>query len=105
MLPRPSLSAAVPGIRGGLFSNSEGVRVVAEAYFALHPEERDPGRLAQLMFSSRLPGCAAALDRWTAEHAAADFSRGDSVIIAGWVLARSEARLCALSFLAGGNVS
>jgi len=59
------------------------------AYLAAHPLERDRTLLGELV----------SLPRHLAERVARDWSEHDVAIIEGWVLARTEGRLCALVYL------
>jgi len=87
-----------------MFSDLETARMIGGCYLAQAAHECDAGVLA-----AELPaGCAAvptsrqALDdiRKTIDaQRQRDFAAGDTVIIDGWILARTEARLCALTVL------
>jgi len=77
-------------------------RFVGEAYAALFPQEMGAG-LPELILSSLPPErrtAAVADDRALAAGLAArvrdDFAQGHTVTIDGWLLSRTEARLCAL---------
>lgn len=97
-LRRPETLAAA------LFTDAATARRIGERYLAANAEERDPEALA-----ARLPaGCAApartrrdmaAVRAALGEQRARDFATGDTVIVDGWILARSEARLCAFAAL------
>jgi hypothetical protein len=74
------------------------LRPLGKTYLATHPEEADRERLHRLL----LP------DDWTGgvvpgllRNVARDWSNHDISIVSGWVLARTEARLCGLIFLTG----
>ena len=72
-------------------------RRLGEHYLGAHPGEADP---AFLLEASLGPGdLAGARDRF-ARRRRAEFEHGDTVELAGWVVARCEARLCALLRLA-----
>jgi hypothetical protein len=70
------------------------VRALGIRYLERHPEERDPGFLhaATLAGAGKGKRNAAALRARSRD----DFRRGDTVLIEGWVLSRTECRLCAL---------
>jgi len=110
------LAGAVPGIgsprhatRGcceavaALWSREGGARRVGREYLAQAPDDADPDRLAEILFGDPRTAAAmssAALRAHVARRRARDFETGDTVIVDGWVLARTEARLCALTVLA-----
>jgi hypothetical protein len=49
------------------------------------------------------PSRRAELALWLERHRAEDLAAGRVVVIAGWVLARSEARLCAMLAMAAAS--
>jgi len=78
-------------------------RRIGLAYANLHPEEAERGaalREISAALSLRPEEVTAqdeqALRRRIAARVRADFAEGDTVDIAGWMLARTEARLCLL---------
>ena len=71
-----------------------GIIAVGTAYVAAYPDDDLPSLLADLPTDSDDPIADAATT--TAE----EFAAGDTVVIDGWVLARSEARASALIALA-----
>jgi hypothetical protein len=82
----------------GLFPDSTALRRLGALYLAVHPAERSQGLLAQLLIGgdegtvpSRLFGAVAR-----------DWSVHNVVAVDGWVLARTEARLCAFLYLEKG---
>ena len=84
----------------GIFRHQESARAVGRAYLRLAPEEADPARLLALIH----PGDAAALAEAELRRAVAarqreDFACRRTVLLDGWVLSRTEARLCALAEL------
>lgn len=105
------LLAALPAIQSGrragnivdaLWSRKGSARKVGEQYLAQAPEDADPDRLAAALFDGD-PGDVSSLEQLRGHidrRRARDFETGDTVIVDGWVLARTEARLCALSALA-----
>lgn len=64
-------------------------------YLAAHPDERDPHRLRRLLVPE--PGLPARQALLAA--VARDWRAHDVLTLDGWVLARSEARICALACL------
>lgn len=87
-----------------IFSDLETARRVGMSYLAQAARECDAAVLA-----AELPaGCAVAptsrqafdeLRQTIDAQRQRDFAAGDTVIIDGWILARTEARLCALTVL------
>jgi hypothetical protein len=76
--------------------NAAGLAALGEAYFTLRPDERDPIWLKQaLLCDGWGEDCCLAV----AKSAAADRTAGDVVVLEGWILARSEARLVSLAYL------
>ena len=77
---------------------SERVRAIGERYRATTPEERDGESLRAAIerarpFASRFFGAASPPLADLVRH---DFEQGRTVVVDGWVLARTEARQCAL---------
>jgi hypothetical protein len=71
---------------------------LGETYLAMHPDEADREQLSRLLvpdgwtIGSR-PGLISNVERdWISHNVA---------VVNGWVLARTEARLCAMIFLTG----
>jgi hypothetical protein len=88
-----------------LLPNITAARKVGERYLAQTPEERCTLRLTEALFGGALhhPPAADALPhlrRIIEARRHQDFTRGDTVILDGWLLARTEARLCALAAMA-----
>lgn len=77
---------------------------VGVAYLAGHDGEHDTGHLVAALNrglddrSPERPRLRAALDR----RIRADFAESETVRVQGWVLSRTEARLCALAALESG---
>jgi hypothetical protein len=79
-------------------------RVIGDAYLSLYPEERNRDFLTHALIA---PNDSHATPLATAGHARAllrkmrksDFEGGDTVMLDGWILGRSECRLCALAAL------
>ena len=70
------------------------IRQIGHGYLDLHPHESDAARL-QRSIGRALDG--ASIDARTRE----EFARSETVQVHGWILARTEARQCALYALAG----
>ncbi len=75
----------------------ESARAVGAEYLRSTPEERDPALLAQRLASGLAPG--APLRPQLARRIRADFEQERVVSLRGWVVSRTEARLCALAAL------
>ena len=77
-------------------------RRLGQGYLVLHPAERDQQLLSRLLRTALIPVGAvppigqAALERMLTARARQEFAEQDTVVVHGWVLARTEARLCAL---------
>lgn len=87
-----------------LLHDLAGARAIGIRYLADAPEERDAAFLTRELFDGiggvpRTAPQRAAARRVIAARRARDFATGDTVLIDGWILARSEARLCALAAL------
>ena len=72
-----------------LFSNLPSARAIGAAYLRSHPADR----LDAETLVAALPTVA--------EHVRNDFSNARVVTVDGWMLAVTEARLCALAYLTG----
>jgi hypothetical protein len=103
-LPAPGMTASLLRV----FRSLDQPAVVGREYLALAPGEADARDLTALI-AARLPGGHRALARDTGRLRAtvdrcvrADFAAGRVVTVDGWILAATEARLCALAALAVG---
>lgn len=83
----------------GIFSEAGLSRTLGKRYFRTYPKERDYDLLTNLVFGADMPSDAEALRQILASRCKIDFSCGNVVTIDGWIMARSEARACALSTL------
>ena len=89
-----------------LFADPASATAVGQAYLRAVPDEADERHLMQLIIR-QMPGGRAALaghdaNAWRASLRAMqrrDFAEGRTVRVEGWVLSRTEARLCALAAL------
>jgi hypothetical protein len=74
-------------------------RVIGAAYLARHPAERDRSRLLKEL-DLGAAGCDGARIRaLVADRRREDFASGRCVEVNGWILSRTEVRLCALAAL------
>lgn len=87
----PGTTIDLPGVT----DVDPGILVVGARYLATHPDDADPEALLAALppVDGDPTAAAAALVR-------SDFARGDTVVVDGWVLARSEARASAILALA-----
>lgn len=80
-----------------VFRDQEAARAVGERYLADHPEERDRERLVADLFGRMPIRLSARAVRGTlTQRRLDDFTNDQCVLVDNWVLARSEARACAL---------
>jgi hypothetical protein len=97
-----SPSGASPASR--LLPHRDAARLIGWRYLAAAPEERSTTRLRRILFDGADvdggPEMLAHLRRLIDMKRRHDFSIGNTVIVDGWLLARTEARLCALATLA-----
>lgn len=74
---------------------------VGERYLQLHRREADLDTLAQLLLDRIPHAIVDDLVRALSSAVREDFARGDLVNLDGWLLSRTELRLCAVAHLAG----
>jgi hypothetical protein len=86
-----------------LVADVHGARVHGRSYRAQFPKEEKPAVLTRLLCSSLQLGAQGIADldndallSILDSRVREEFGSGDTVQVNGWVLARSEARLCAL---------
>jgi hypothetical protein len=79
-----------------LFRDEAAAARVGRRHLERHPDERDRMHLLAALFPAGLPTTDAALRSHLAGLRQRDFATGRVVILDGWTLAVSEARLCAL---------
>lgn len=75
---------------------------LGEHYLKIHPEERSASRISYVLFGDECVNLRRLnnhpdLQQHVLQQHDQDFRLGDVVIIAGWVLTRTEARVFALS--------
>lgn len=80
-------------------------RAVGRAYLRRRPHETDRRFLEMAIFGRPRPSDPARLGRLIAAGTADDFASGHVVAVDGWILAATEARLCALAALLAGDAS
>lgn len=97
-----ALESAVPALSRGVVqwlrraAAHPGIRTLGTAYAAAAPEERDAVHLAGAL---QLPDALTPEETaaWLRERAAVDFAAGRTVLLRGWILARSEVQMAALA--------
>jgi hypothetical protein len=98
--PAPPLAARL----AALFSAPESAAILGRAYLAEAPAEADPDGLVARILPESSARELAALDgerlrALVAERQRGDFAAGRTFVLDGWVLSRTELRLCALAAL------
>ena len=84
------------------YSDRAAARIVGQIYLNLAADENDPERLVALIAGEQLAewqslaGDRDALYRAVRARHRSDFENGNTASIDGWLLSRTEARLCAL---------
>jgi hypothetical protein len=86
-----------------LVSDPVGARCIGQIYLGQALAENDPTHLASLILSSlgltsqdSLRFQRGALSKLFGTAVRADFAAGRTVVLHGWILSRTEARVCAL---------
>lgn len=90
---------SVPARAGlaGLLPNPAVARAIGLSYLAQAPGEADRSALtAQVFGGAEETGSASGIRRTLAAKRDRDFAEGDTVVLDGWIVARTEARFCAL---------
>jgi hypothetical protein len=85
-------------LRSHSVGDHRALKRLGAAYLAAHPEERDRSRLSRLLAGEGSTQIRVRL----IENIARDWAEHNLCIIEGWVLARSESRLCAALHLMDG---
>jgi hypothetical protein len=97
-----SESGGVAGLLRGIFSDPSGATAIGRRYLRSRPEEASVAWLSRTLFGSdsvldtNVGGLELLRERIRAGRAQ-DFRDGDVVILGGWAVARTEARLLALA--------
>jgi hypothetical protein len=100
--PAGSAPATDAGLLVSLVRPLASARVIGAAYLAATPSEADPVRLADAILAGLEggPRTPAATRRRLARRIERDFGANETVTLDGWIVSRTEARLCALAHLA-----
>ena len=87
----------------GVLRHPDGAALLGRLYLAGRPREADAARLATLIGAALDPALTpvsaatdAALRAGLEERIRIDFTNGATVVVGGWLLSVTEARLCAL---------
>lgn len=99
LLPAAALDSLRRLFGSGRLGDPAALGRLGGIYLASHPAEREAGRLSRLILSDR----AAPVESGLIESIASDWSRHDVTLVDGWVLSRTEARICAAVHLMGGT--
>jgi hypothetical protein len=100
-VPEAGAKAAAASLLDALFRDRASARAIGRSYLAIaaSPEEQSVAGLLRALFPAAV-GDARALETHVAAAVREDFATGRVVTIGGWMLCRTEARLCALAALA-----
>ncbi len=99
--PRPASDLVSAAGLAQLFTRPDSAIVIGRRYLSREPGEGPPRALASdLQRASAGDPAAARTD--LRDRVRRDFERGDTVLLDGWVLARSECHACAAVALAAG---
>jgi hypothetical protein len=79
-----------------IFSEELTPQTIGHRYLSLYPEEADIDRLWTTLAGSSAPSRTDELAVRLAQLRQRDFECGEIAIVDGWILARTEARTCAL---------
>ena len=80
-----------------LFVDVNAPVTIGQKYVKQYPLEANISRLIKSIFGSRYPRDSKMLKISLSERISDDFRKGNIVIIDGWILARTEGRICALT--------
>lgn len=101
-MPEPApddLSSHMRDLLGEIFGDRAAAQALGEAYLRRYPTRPESAEVMKDLLADHSPRDAAALGRLVTERRVRDFREGRTVVLDGWVLARSEAQLCALTVL------
>ena len=87
--------AAVAAIRA-LITHRADADQLGRAYLAMHRDERSSAALLRHLLGPMPPASAAETPGRIAARIRADYRAARTVTVEGWILSRTEARLCAL---------
>lgn len=85
-------------LSSGLFSDRRAVEKVARSYLGANPEEVDTELLLELLNAPGVDKNKGAQRHHLANLRERDFETGDVLFVDGWMISRTEARLCVLDY-------
>ena len=91
----PSRSDACRRLVESLFLDPDAAARLGRRYLVLHPHERDVASMLDGLLEPGERPSRAGLRRRLRARQRHDFAGGVTVIVDGWILSRTEARLCA----------
>jgi hypothetical protein len=92
----PAAEQAVERVLADMFRSPQKARALGKTYLASSPEGADPDTLRARFAAAGSPVTPASFRLYFSNLRRQDFASNRIVVIDGWVLARSEAELCAL---------
>jgi hypothetical protein len=99
LLPAADLQSWLQQFGPDRLGDAAALSRLGASYLASHPDEREPRRLARLILRDSAAPVGSALLGSICQ----DWSRHDVALVQGWVLSRTEARICAVLHLMGGT--
>lgn len=97
--PRRAVEADANRCLLQIFSDLEAPRALGRRYLKSYPQESGREQLLETLIDGTAPGDHEALRKRLARRRGQDFRNGNIVIVDGWILARTEAQVCALTTL------
>jgi len=82
-----------------LFTDQDAPGLLGQRYLDLYPHHRARALLLAMRIQSVRPQTSWALKRMLTRQRESDFQNGETVLVDGWLLARSEVEACALTIL------
>lgn len=95
LIERMSAPDAASLLRG-LITDREGAANLGRSYLAAHPTEAQRRVLVRDLVGPAVPTSVSRASREVANRIRGDYAAGSTVVVDGWVLSRTEARLYAL---------
>jgi hypothetical protein len=80
----------------GLVTHRGAAVALGRSYLEANPTEAHRADLVRNLVGARVPASTSRASREVASRIRADYRAGRTVVVEGWVLSRTEARLCAL---------
>jgi hypothetical protein len=81
---------------GAILSRELTPQTIGRRYLSAHPEEADVDHLRRALVGQSAAPHTAQLEARLTQLRQQDFENGEIAIVDGWILARTEARACAL---------